>query len=112
MKLVYICSPFRGDVETNLAKARRYCYFAHTQGAAPIAPHLHNPQFLDDNNANERKAGLEIGLAFLRRVDEVWCFGDRLSDGMKLELQAAKIMKLSIRYFSDRCERRPDNGKN
>ena len=112
MKLVFICSPYRGDVEDNLEKAKRYCYFAHTQGTAPIAPHLHNPQFLDDTLAEERKAGLEIGLAFLRRVDELWCFGDRLTDGMKIELQAAKKMKLSIQYFSDHCERRPDNDKN
>lgn len=104
MKLVFICSPYRGDMEANVSRARRYCLFARTQGAAPVAPHLNNPQFLDDRLPNERQAGMEIGLEFLRRADELWCFGDRLTAGMELELQAAQQMKLPIRYFNDRCE--------
>ena len=106
LKLVFICSPFRGDVETNIARVKRYCYFAHTQGAAPIAPHLHNPQFLDDNIPQERQAGIAIGLEYLRRAEELWCFGDQLTEGMKLELQAAQRLKLPIQYYSERCERR------
>ena len=106
LKLVFICSPFRGDVETNLARVKRYCYFAHTQGAAPIAPHLHNPQFLDDNIPQERQAGIAIGLEYLRRAEELWCFGDQLTEGMELELQAAQRLKLPIQYYSERCERR------
>ena len=104
MKLVFICSPYRGEVETNTSRARRYCYFAHTQGVAPVAPHLHNPQFLDENLPDERKAGIDIGMEYLRRADELWCFGDRLSEGMELELQAAQQMKLPVRYYNDRCE--------
>ena len=104
MKLVFICSPFRGDVETNTARARRYCYFAHTQRVAPAAPHLHNPQFLDENLPDERQAGIEIGLEYLRRADELWCFGDRLTEGMEIELQAAQHLKILVRYFTDRCE--------
>ena len=106
MKLVFICSPFRGDIETNLARVKRYCYFAHTQGAAPIAPHLHNPQFMDDNIPQERQAGIAIGLEYLRRAEELWCFGDQLTEGMELELQAAQSLKLPIQYYSERCERR------
>ena len=104
MKLVFICSPYRGDVEANTSRARRYCLFAHTQGAAPIAPHLHNPQFLDENISEERQAGIEIGLEYLSRAEELWCFGNRLTEGMELELQAAQQLKLPIRYFTDRCK--------
>ena len=104
MKLVYICSPYRGDVEANTSRARRYCLFAHIQGEAPIAPHLHCPQFLDDSLPDERQAGLEIGLEYVRRSDEIWCFGDRLTEGMEMELQAAQHMGLPIRYYTDRCE--------
>ena len=104
MKLVFICSPYRGDVEANTARTKRYCYFAHTQGVAPVAPHLHNPQFLDENFPDERQAGIAIGIEYLRRADELWCFGDRLTEGMVLELQAAQQLKIPIRYFTDRCE--------
>lgn len=38
--IVYICSPYAGDVENNTAAARRYCRFAVEVGYIPIAPHL------------------------------------------------------------------------
>ena len=52
--IVYICSPFSGDVETNVANARRYSRYAVDKGYIPIAPHLLFPQFLDDENPEER----------------------------------------------------------
>jgi hypothetical protein len=46
--IVYICSPYSGDVEGNVDAARRYSRFAVDKGYIPIAPHLLFPQFLDD----------------------------------------------------------------
>jgi len=104
MKLIFICSPYRGDIEANTARAKRYCYFAHTKGVAPLAPHLHNPHFLEENLPEERQAGIAIGIEYLRRSDELWCFGDRVSEGMEMELQAAHHMKIPVRNYNDRCE--------
>ena len=59
--IVYICSPFSGDVEENIANARRYSRFAVDKGYIPIAPHLLFPQFLDDDNPEERELGLFFG---------------------------------------------------
>jgi hypothetical protein len=42
--LVYICSPFAGDVASNTEAARQYCKFAVRQGAIPFAPHLLYPR--------------------------------------------------------------------
>ena len=50
--IVYICSPYAGDIETNTAAARRYCRFAVEAGYIPIAPHLLFPQFLNDADPN------------------------------------------------------------
>ena len=104
MKLVFICSPYRGDIDGNKTRAQRYCRFAYTKGAVPIAPHLHNTRFLDENILEERKAGIELGLQLLKRADELWCFGDRLTEGMKVELRAAQQLQLPVKYFNDRCE--------
>ena len=43
-KLVYICSPCRGDVEKNIEKAQRYCREAVElwDDVIPIAPHVYN----------------------------------------------------------------------
>ena len=105
MKLVYICSPYRGDVKRNTVKAQGYCRFAYTQDATPIAVHLHNTQFLDEDILEERQAGMLLGLFMLKRCDEIWVFGDRFSRGMKLEIEAAEHLGIPIKYFSDRCEK-------
>ncbi len=102
MKLVYICSPYRGDTEHNLIKARGFCRFACNEGVIPIAPHLHNTQFLDDSIPEEREAGLHMGLELLKRVDELWAFGNRISEGMKAEIDMASQNGVKIRYFKER----------
>ena len=50
--LVYICSPYAGDVETNAENARKYSRFAVENMAIPFAPHLLMPQYMDE--ATER----------------------------------------------------------
>ena len=104
MKLIFICSPYNGNTKLNVARAERYCRFAYTQGAVPIAPHLHNPRFLDDSIPEERQAGIQLGIEILRRANEIWVFGNRLTEGMEAELRAAQQMKIPVRYFNDRCE--------
>ena len=47
-KKVFICSPFRGDMEGNSKKAAAYSRMACEQGFLPIAPHLLFPQFLNE----------------------------------------------------------------
>ena len=36
--VVYVCSPYAGDVEANTARARRYCRYVTNQGGIPLAP--------------------------------------------------------------------------
>lgn len=55
-KKVFICSPFRGDMEGNARKAAVYCRMACEQGYLPIAPHLLFPQFLNEGIEAERAA--------------------------------------------------------
>ena len=102
--IVYICSPFSGDVEGNVANARRYSRFAVDKGYIPIAPHLLFPQFLDDNNSKERELGLFFGNAILSKCAEMWVFGDRISEGMEAEIKRATWKGHRIRYFSETCE--------
>ena len=54
-KLVYIASPYSGDVERNVAFAKAACRYAMNQGVTPIASHLLYPQMLDDGVPEERK---------------------------------------------------------
>lgn len=100
-KLIYIASPYAGDVEANVAFAKMACRFAIDQGHTPIAVHLHYPQMLDDGDPAERELGLRLGHRVLRACDELWAFGDRLSAGMKREIEEAKTLELPIRRVSE-----------
>ena len=51
--LVYVCSPFSGDVERNLDRTRRFCRFALESGCIPLAPHLMFPQFMPELSAKD-----------------------------------------------------------
>lgn len=106
MKFVYICSPLRGDVETNIRRAFGYCRFAAGQGVLPLAPHAMFSGFLDDTIAKERQTGMSLGLEILKICSELWTFGDRVSEGMQAEIEAAIQMKIPVRNFNERCEER------
>ena len=102
--IVYICSPYSGDVEGNVVAARRYCRFAVEQGYIPIAPHLLFPQFLDDSRPDERELGLFFGNALMSKCSEVWVFGSRISSGMESEIKRAKWKNHCLRYFTEECQ--------
>lgn len=92
-KLVYICSPCRGNYEENMEKARNYCLEVMTKwpDVIPIAPHIYFTQFLDDTIQNERSIGMEAGIALLDMCDEIWVFGIVApTEGMRAEIEYAK----------------------
>ena len=102
--LVYICSPFAGNVAKNTENTREFCRFAVKQGAIPIAPHLHFPQFLDDSDPAQHRDGLWFASILLCKCDELWCFGNYYSEGMKRELDKARKKGIPIRFFNANCE--------
>ena len=102
--LVYICSPYSGDVQRNTFNACRYSRYAALTGYIPITPHLLFPQFLNDNNPKERQLGLFFGNTLMSKCAEVWVFGDRISAGMEAEIRRAKWKSYRLRYFTETCE--------
>ena len=103
--LVYICSPFAGDIERNTENARAFCRFAVRQGAIPLAPHLHYPQFMDESDPAQRNDGLWFAIILLCKTDGVWVFGERISEGMKREIAKARAKGIPIKFYNDKeCE--------
>ena len=99
-KLVYIASPYAGDVQENILAAQNACRYAMAQGAVPIAVHLMYPQFLDDGSPEDREAGLQMGIRVLKACDELWLCGGRVSAGMQRELDAAVQIGIPIRRIN------------
>ena len=101
MKLIYVASPYAGDIEQNTEFAKRACRNVMNEGHAFFAPHLLYPQLLDDSNPQERQAGLDMGLAMLPRCDELWCYGDRSSHGIHLEIEEAVRLGIPVRRVTE-----------
>lgn len=97
MKLVYICSPYAGNIEENIRFAKAACRYAMKQECTPIAPHLLYPQFLNDAVPVERKAGTQMGLRILSICDELWVCGSYISNGMEKEIVEAKRLGIPVR---------------
>ena len=104
MPLVYICSPFSGNVAENIRAARRYSRFALEKGCIPIAPHLLFPQFMNDSDPEERDLAIGMDLILLSKCSELWMFGSTVSSGMGIELAYAKRKSKLIRNFDTDCK--------
>jgi len=99
MKRVFVCSPFRGDIEGNVRRTKKACLMAIDMGYAPYAPHLYLPFIgLDDNNEHQRALGISVGIQYLKVCDEIWVFGPETS-GMKQEVAMAQTLGINIRKF-------------
>ena len=101
---VFICSPYAGDNERNVERARRYCRFAVSKNCIPIAPHVYFPQFMDDDDQEQRDLGLFMGIVLMSRCKELWVFGSTISHGMAVEIEKAQQRGIPIRYFNTCCE--------
>ena len=99
--LVYICSPYAGDMETNAENARKYSRFAVENMAIPFASHLLMPQYMDEGT--ERELALRMGIIFLSKCEQLWMFGERISNGMAYEIKKAVSMGKKVRYFTADC---------
>ena len=109
LRKVFICSPFHpagetkaeiaADLERNLERAKLACRAAVDRGYVPYAPHLYFPQFLSEDDEDEREMGILLGLTWLARCDELWVIGTRISDGMKKELEMAHEWGIPVRFM-------------
>ena len=106
-KKVFICSPFHPqgntamkraeDLRRNREMARLACGYAVSQGCMPMAPHLFFPTFLSEKVPEEREMGIRFGLEWLAGCDELWIIGQRITEGMKREIAAAKVQGIPIK---------------
>lgn len=102
-KMIFICSPYRGNVAKNIGRAKRYARFVAAVGHCPVAPHLFFPQFLNDEKPEERIEGINLGVEMMKKCNQLWIFGSTISQGMAYELEKAREMEIPIRMFDTEC---------
>lgn len=104
MKVVYICSPFRGTAEEmkeNIALAKRVSRKAALEGNAVICPHLLYPLFLQERDEAEREIGIRAGMKLLELSDEIWVVDGRISTGMAREIARAGELGIPTKCVCD-----------
>ena len=97
--LVYICSPYAGDTETNVEIARGFCATAVARRVIPLAPHLLFPQFMDDNDPDAHGLAMFFNRVLLSKCEAIWVYTARVSVGMRSEIGWAHHLELPITYF-------------
>lgn len=100
LPLVYVYSPYAGDIENNVMNAKRYSRFAMDQGTIPVTPHLLYPQFMDDSNEAEREKAMHFNYVLIGKCKEVWGFGGVITHGMVHEISIARKRHMVIRWFT------------
>jgi|GEM_PF-243245 len=99
MKLVYVCSPLRGDIDDNLKKANRYCEYVAGCGHIPLAPHIAWQGFLQEDIPGNREKALAMGLKLIDYCSELWVCGDEISNGMQGEIDYAEKINKPVMYI-------------
>jgi hypothetical protein len=101
MRKVILESPLSGDVAANQDYARLALLDSLRRGESPLASHLLYPQVLDDAEPDERRIGIEAGLAWGIHADATVVYTDKgISQGMKLGINRALAEGRVIEYRS------------
>lgn len=103
-KLVYLESPYAGDIEKNIKYARLCMKDSLDRGEYPFASHLLYTQenILNDNDPVERTLGIVAGFAFAKLCCKTVIYADfGISNGMMLGIEDAIKNKrnIEIRYL-------------
>ena len=103
MKLIYVCSPCRGNppysrgkTDRNIKKAENFCRDVIREGHIPFAPHYLYRDLFDESKPTQRASAVELGLRHLRMCDEVWVFSMIISEGMAAEIKLAKELGIPV----------------
>ena len=103
MRLVYVESPYAGDVERNVQYARACLADCLRRGEAPFASHLLYTQegVLDDLIEGERMKGILAGFAWGKYADATVVYVDLgISSGMQLGILNAREANRPVEYRS------------
>lgn len=99
--LVYICSPYSGDTNSNIELARQICAHAVSAKKIPFAPHLLFPQFMNDEDLDERELAMFFNRILLSHCEAMWVYTPRVSTGMRAEIEWAHALDMPIRYIDE-----------
>lgn len=93
-QLAYVCSPLSApewpQILRNMTNAQNYMDLVKLElGCRAVALHAYLPFVLDEQNQEEREMAIKWGLEFLEHCDVLVVCGDRITNGMRGEVDHA-----------------------
>lgn len=69
-----------------------------TEEILPFAHYYVDCHALDDTIQEERNRGIKNDIALMKAgfINELWLYGDRISNGMKHEIELARQLKIPV----------------
>jgi len=101
-KMVFVAHPISGDVENNCRRVLEICRQIHTKEVIPVFPRFTWSQYLGDS-PEDKELAIAVNEAYFRSgaVDELWVYGDELSEGMRREIQLAFELGIKVVPMSE-----------
>ena len=85
--VIYVCSPYAKQTPNATPAAQRTSAATSGKWAASRWPRTCcSRAFMNENRHKEREAGLRMAPKLLAMCDEMWVFGDEISEGMVGEI--------------------------
>lgn len=101
MKNAYICSPLNDNEKTHINNAVAYAKFVyHRCGMLPIMPHFYALIF-GDKYKLQKELGISIRLGQILDSEDIWVFGNTITEGMGEEIRKAMALNRKIHYIDD-----------
>lgn len=115
-KIVYIAHPLSGDISGNLEKVKNIIRDINLSqpDIVPFAHYFVDCHALDDTKPEERQRGISNDIALLKVgfINEMWLYGDRISEGMKHEIMLAYHLRIPVFSKSEGTKNWQDIYKN
>jgi len=109
MKIVYIAHPISGDIEENLKKIEAIGRQINLEepDVVPFAHYFFDCYALNDDIPEERQRGIKNDIALMKRgfIDEIRLYGDRISNGMKHEIELGVKLGIKIVPMTEATKR-------
>lgn len=100
MKIVYIAHPISGDIDGNLKKIIAIIREINItqKDVVPFAPYWVDCHALNDDIPAERQRGIDNVMELFSRkyIDELWLYGDRISNGMAAEINVCESLDIPV----------------
>lgn len=98
---VYICAPITDNLDESIENVKRYARYVLTCGMAPVIPQFYY-LCMSPIAPKELETIRSACTGLLWYSDEVWVFGDEVTENMEYELRFCKTLNIRTRKIRNK----------